>query len=42
MDRSIGALRQGLRDLGIADNTLIWFTSDNGGSADIDTGVTYP
>ena len=42
MDRSIGALRRGLRDLGIAENTLIWFTSDNGGSADIDTGVTYP
>ncbi|MEC7663424.1 MAG: sulfatase-like hydrolase/transferase [Pseudomonadota bacterium] len=42
MDRSIGTLRKGLRDLGIADNTLVWFTSDNGGSANIDTGVTYP
>lgn len=42
MDRSIGTLRQGLRDLGIADNTLVWFTSDNGGSANIDTGVSYP
>ena len=42
MDRSIGTLRRGLRDLGIADNTLVWFTSDNGGSADIDTGITYP
>lgn len=31
MDRSIGTLRQGLRDLGIADNTLFWFCSDNGG-----------
>lgn len=31
MDRSIGTLRQGLRDLGLAGNTLIWFTSDNGG-----------
>ena len=31
MDRSIGALRKGLRDLNIADNTLVWFTSDNGG-----------
>ncbi len=31
MDRSLGALRQGLRDLKIADNTLVWFTSDNGG-----------
>ncbi len=31
MDRSIGALRQGLRDLQIADETLVWFCSDNGG-----------
>ena len=31
MDRSIGTLRKGLRELGVADNTLVWFTSDNGG-----------
>ena len=31
MDRSIGALRKGLRKLGVADDTLLWFTSDNGG-----------
>lgn len=31
MDRSIGVLRKGLRDLGVADNTLVWFNSDNGG-----------
>ncbi len=31
MDRSIGALRNGLRDLKITDNTLVWFCSDNGG-----------
>ena len=31
MDRSIGALRQRLRDFGIADNTLLVFCSDNGG-----------
>jgi arylsulfatase A-like enzyme len=36
IDRSIGHLRQGLRDLGIGDNTLVWFTSDNGGTPDID------
>ncbi len=30
-DRSVGALRKGVRDLGIANNTLIWFNSDNGG-----------
>ena len=31
MDRSIGMLRQGLRDMGIEKDTLIWYTSDNGG-----------
>lgn len=31
MDRSVGALRKGLRDLKVADNTLVWFNSDNGG-----------
>ena len=31
MDRSLGALRSGLREIGIADNTLVWFCSDNGG-----------
>lgn len=31
MDRSIGTLRKGLRKLGIADHTLLWFCSDNGG-----------
>jgi arylsulfatase A-like enzyme len=31
MDRSIGTLRQGLRKLGIAKNTIVWFCSDNGG-----------
>jgi len=31
MDRSIGTLRRGLRELDIADHTLVWFCSDNGG-----------
>ncbi len=31
MDRSLGTLRSGLRNLGIAHNTLLWFNSDNGG-----------
>lgn len=31
MDRSIGLLRDRLRELEIAENTLIWFCSDNGG-----------
>ena len=35
MDRSIGTLRQGRRELGIADNTLLVFCSDNGGLPDI-------
>jgi len=31
MDRSIGTLRQRLREFGIAENTLLVFCSDNGG-----------
>jgi arylsulfatase A-like enzyme len=31
MDQSLGTLRQGLRKLKIADNTLLWYCSDNGG-----------
>ena len=31
MDRSIGTLRKKLRDLKIADNTIVWYCSDNGG-----------
>ncbi len=31
MDRSIGTLRAGLREIGIARETLVWFCSDNGG-----------
>ncbi|MEZ7918892.1 MAG: sulfatase-like hydrolase/transferase [Akkermansiaceae bacterium] len=30
-DRAVGKLRKSLRDLEIADNTLLWFCSDNGG-----------
>ena len=39
MDRSIGTLRAGLRRLGIADNTLLWFCSDNGGLPEIRPGT---
>jgi arylsulfatase A-like enzyme len=35
MDRSIGMLRRRLRELGIADNTLLVFCSDNGGLPNI-------
>ncbi len=31
LDRSMGTLRNALKDMGIADNTILWFTSDNGG-----------
>jgi arylsulfatase A-like enzyme len=35
MDRSLGTLRRSLRDLGLADNTLLVFCSDNGGLPNI-------
>ncbi len=31
MDRAFGKLRQALRDLGTHENTVLWYTSDNGG-----------
>lgn len=31
MDRSIGMLREGLKKMDLAENTMIWFCSDNGG-----------
>tara|TARA_Y100001934_G_scaffold276328_1_gene372590 strand:- start:651 stop:2063 length:1413 start_codon:yes stop_codon:yes gene_type:complete len=31
LDEQLGKLRTALRDLGIAENTLFWYTSDNGG-----------
>jgi arylsulfatase A-like enzyme len=30
-DRSLGKLRAGLRDMGVAENTILWYCSDNGG-----------
>ncbi len=33
VDRSVGRLRAALRELKIADNTLVWYNSDNGGAA---------
>lgn len=39
MDRSIGALRTGLRELQAEGNTLLWFTSDNGGLPNIEPGT---
>lgn len=40
MDRSIGALRAGLRQMQEADNTLLWFCSDNGGLPKISPSTT--
>lgn len=33
IDRNVGKLRAALREFQVADNTLLWFTSDNGGAA---------
>lgn len=30
IDRAMGTLRSGLRKLGVADHTMVWFNSDNG------------
>jgi arylsulfatase A-like enzyme len=40
MDRSIGTLRARLRELGVADNTLLVFNSDNGGLREIKPSST--
>jgi arylsulfatase A-like enzyme len=39
LDRSIGTLRAGLRRLNMAENTLLWFCSDNGGLPEIKPGT---
>lgn len=38
MDRAMGKLRKALRDIGVADNTLVWYTSDNGAIPQGSTG----
>lgn len=40
MDRSVGTLRKGLRKLKIEKETLVWFTSDNGGLSKIKPSTT--
>ena len=42
LDRSVGALRAGLRRLGVAENTLIWFCSDNGGLPNVRPSAVAP
>ncbi|MDA2925321.1 sulfatase-like hydrolase/transferase [Acidobacteria bacterium AH-259-L09] len=38
MDRAMGHLRRQLREIGIAENTLLWYTSDNGAIKQGSTG----
>jgi arylsulfatase A-like enzyme len=38
IDRAVGMLRRELRTLNIADNTLVWYTSDNGAQGPGSTG----
>ncbi len=38
MDRAIGTLRAHLRKLKIADNTIVWFCSDNGAKSLLENG----
>ncbi|MBN1342633.1 MAG: sulfatase-like hydrolase/transferase [Phycisphaerae bacterium] len=38
IDRAMGRLRGELRELGVAENTLLWYTSDNGARAPGSTG----
>ena len=33
IDRNVGRLRSALRELQVAENTLVWYCSDNGGAA---------
>jgi arylsulfatase A-like enzyme len=38
MDRAMGRLRDGLKQVGVADNTLLWYCSDNGAIPEGSTG----
>lgn len=38
IDRAMKVLRDGLRELGVAENTLVWYTSDNGARKPGSTG----
>ncbi len=40
MDRALGTLRKGLREMGIAENTLLVFCSDNGGLPKVKPSTT--
>ena len=38
LDQQVGRLRESLRDLGIAENTVLWYCSDNGGLVNESSG----
>jgi len=38
VDRNMGRLRKALREMKIADDTMLWFCSDNGGAFPLSTG----
>jgi arylsulfatase A-like enzyme len=38
IDQQLGRLRAALRKMGIADNTIVWYTSDNGGLVEEHSG----
>lgn len=38
LDQQLGKLRKSLRDLDIAENTIVWYTSDNGGLVTASSG----
>jgi len=38
VDHNMGRLRKALRNMRIADNTMLWFCSDNGGAFPLSTG----
>ena len=38
MDRAFGKLRRSIAELGIRDNTILWYTSDNGGLKEESSG----
>lgn len=38
LDQQVGRFRQAIRDMGIADNTIVWYCSDNGGLVEETSG----
>ena len=41
LDEQVGRLRKELRDLGVANNTMLWYTSDNGPEGKVHYQDTY-